>query len=121
MRASLPNPADRLVSFATGNGLLARLPRKDRERFVRACESVKFVFNEPVAEPGDTLRHIHFPIGGFVSLLTVMPGGIPIEVALVGNEGMVGMPLVLGTEKSQARLLVQGVGSALRLSVAKFR
>ena len=121
MRTKSPVPAARLVPFATGNGLLARLPRKDRERFIRGCESVELAFNETIAEPGDTLRHIHFPVGGFVSLLAVMPGGSPIEVALVGNEGMVGMPLVLGAEKSQGRLLVQGVGSALRMTIARFR
>lgn len=121
MRANLPSPAGRLVPSATGNGLLARLPRKDRERFVRACESVELVFNETIAEPGDTMHHIHFPIGGFVSLLAVMPGGVPIEVALVGNEGMVGIPLALGVEKTAGRLLVQGHGTALRMTAAKFR
>lgn len=111
----------RSASIGAANRLLARLPRKDRDRFVRGCDHVDLVFNETFAEPGDTMRHVHFPTGGFISLLAVMPGGTPIEVALVGNEGMVGMPLVLGTDKSLGRLLVQGVGSALRMPVAKFR
>ena len=121
MTSNVSVPVDRIAPAAAANRLLARLPRKDRERFMRGCESVSLVFNETIAEPGDTMRHIHFPTGGFVSLLAVMPGGVPIEVALVGNEGMVGMPLILGTEKSSSRLLVQGVGAALRMSVARFR
>src|SRR5258706_10896250 len=108
MRANLPSPAGRLVPSATGNGLLARLPRKDRERFVRACESVELVFNETIAEPGDTMHHIHFPIGGFVSLLPVMPGGGPLEGALVGHEGGVGVPPPLRVEKTPRRPPVPG-------------
>src|SRR5258706_12467377 len=106
MRANLPSPAGRLVPSAMGNGLLARLPRKDRERFVRACESVELVFNETIAEPGDTMHHIHFPIGGVVSLPAVMAGGVPIEVALGGHEGGVGIPLALGGGETAGRLLL---------------
>ena len=121
MPANANASVDRSASIAAANRLLARLPRKDRDRFVRGCESVELVFNEIVAEPGDTMRHVHFPTGGFISFLAVMPGGTPIEVALIGNEGMVGMPIVLGMEKSQGRLLIQGVGTSLRMTVAKFR
>src|SRR5258708_29058315 len=120
MPANLSTLAIRLAPAAMANGLLARLPRKDRERFVRGCESVDLVFNVTIAEPGDTMRHIHFPIGGFVSLLAVMPGGVPIEVALVGNEGMVGMPLALGVEKTAARLPIPEQTTALRMTAARY-
>ncbi len=112
---------DRTAPGAAANRLLAHLPRRDRDHFVRGCERVDLEFNKILAEPGDTMRHIHFPTGGFVSLLAVMPDGVPIEVALVGNEGMVGMPLALGLERSSGRALVQGAGSALRMGGAKFR
>src|SRR5258706_6569802 len=119
MRANLPSPAGRLVPSATGNGLLARLPPKDRERFVRACESVELVFNETIAEPGDTMHHIHFPIGGVVSLLALMPGGGPIEGALVGNEGVVGIPPALRVEETARRLLVPGDRTAFGMTPAE--
>lgn len=103
------------------NRLLAHLPRKDRERFMSACETIDMVFNKTMAEPGDTMSEVQFPTGGFVSLLTVMPDGVPIEVALVGNEGMVGMPIFLGLDESWGRFLVQGVGPALQMSATRFR
>ena len=103
------------------NRLLDRLPRKDRERFIGKCVDVELALHEPIAEVGKTIGHIHFPTGGFISLLTVMPDGAQIEVALVGDEGMFGLPLVLGLGQSQERALVQGAGPSWRMSVAKFR
>jgi CRP-like cAMP-binding protein len=103
------------------NRLLATLPRKDRERFLSGCENVEMVFNKTIAEPGDAMPQVQFPTGGFISLLTVMPDGVPIEVALVGNEGMVGMPIFLGLDTSQGRFLVQGVGPALQMTSTRFR
>lgn len=109
---------------ATGiasNRLLAHLPRKDRDRFTSGCEIIDLVFNKTIAETGDTVSHVQFPTGGFVSLLAVMPDGVPIEVALVGNEGMVGMPVFLGMDESQGRFLIQGIGPALQMTSARFR
>src|SRR5258706_11201446 len=106
MRANLPSPAGRLVPSATGNGLLARLPRKDRERFVRACESVELVFNETIAEPGDTMHHIHFPIGGVVFPLPPVSGGGPIWGAVVGRQGVGGVSPPLWVGENTRRPLV---------------
>lgn len=103
------------------NRLLDRLPRKDRDRFIAKCLPVELVLHETLVEPGKTIRHVHFPTGGFISLLTVMPEGMQIEVALVGDEGMFGLPLVLGLAHSQERALVQGIGPSLQMSVPKFR
>jgi CRP-like cAMP-binding protein len=104
-----------------GNRLLARLPHKDRERFLKGCVPVELAFRGKLSEPGGTIDHIHFPTTGFVSLLTALPDGRRLEVALVGDEGMVGIPLLLGLATSQVHSQVQGVGSALRMSAAKFR
>jgi CRP-like cAMP-binding protein len=106
---------------AVGNRLLAALPRKDRERFVAGCERVELVFAEVLTEPGERIRHVYFPTESFVSLTTPTNGCASLEVGLVGNEGMLGISLILGVEVSPLRALVQGPGPALRMSTAPFR
>ncbi len=104
-----------------GNRLLAALPRDDRLRFIAGCEDVDLVLSEVLFEPGERLRHVHFPTTGFVSLLTPVDGSTRLEVGLVGDEGMVGTPLILGVETSPLQALVQGTGHALRMDAAAFR
>jgi CRP-like cAMP-binding protein len=106
---------------APANRLLARLPHTDRKRFMKGCVPVELAFNTRIAEPGKAIGYIHFPTTGFVSLLTAMPDGRRLEVALVGDEGMLGTPLLLGAATSQLQGMVQGAGSALRMSAARFR
>ncbi len=102
------------------NRLLAALPRKDRESVFKGCMPVELGFEEILAEPGDTIGHVHFPTHSFISLLTPM-GATSIEVALVGDEGMFGLPIALGVGVSPVRALVQGAGPALRMTAARFR
>jgi len=71
--------------------------------------------------PGGKIRHVHFPIKGFVSLLTPVDGSAQLEVGLVGDEGMVGTPLALGIPTSPLQAVVQGAGYALRMDAARFR
>lgn len=102
------------------NRLLAALPRKDRESVFKGCMSVDLAFEEILAEPGETIGHVHFPTHSFISLLTPMDT-TSIEVALVGDEGMFGLPIALGVGVSHVRALVQGAGPALRMTAARFR
>ena len=97
------------------------LPRKDRDRIVAGCDHVELTFAEKISSPGDAIDHVHFPTGGFVSILTSVPEGGQLEVALVGHEGMVGIPMVMGVGLSQEHAQVQGAGPALRMSAARFR
>ena len=103
------------------NGLLAALPRKDRLHFVAGCEDVPLVLSEILFEPGERVLHVHFPTTGFVSLLSPIDGSTRLEVGLVGDEGMVGSPLVLGVALSPLQALVQGAGRSLRMGAAAFR
>ena len=88
---------------------------------VAGCDHVELTFAEQLSEPGSEIDHVHFPTGGFVSILTSVPNGGQLEVALVGNEGMVGIPIVMGVAVSQAHAQVQGAGPALRMSAARMR
>jgi CRP-like cAMP-binding protein len=102
------------------NRLLAALPRKDRQRFLAGCEPVELVFTEILAEPGERIRHVYFPTESFISLTTPVNGCPSLEVGLVGDEGMLGIALVLGVDVSPLHALVQGAGPALRMNAASF-
>ena len=86
-----------------------------------ACEPVYLSLGEVLAEPGALIRHAHFPTGGFISLIAPIDDAGAIEVALVGVEGVHGVPIVLGATASSIRAEVQGRGSAWRMEAAAFR
>lgn len=102
------------------NSLLAAVPRKTYARLLANLESVTLNFGEVLYEPGQTIRHVYFPGASLVSLLTLADGHLALEVGLIGREGMVGIPLVLGHHVSAVRALVQGEGTALRMTSANF-
>ena len=87
---------------------------------MRELERVELSFGQVLYEPGATMRYVYFPIDCLVSLLTAVDKRRTLEVGMVGNEGMVGMPYVLGIGISAVRALVQGAGAALRMSTKRF-
>jgi CRP-like cAMP-binding protein len=97
------------------NRLLACLPDADRERIFHHLELVPMRLGQVVYESGVTLKHVYFPIDCIVSLLYVMKDGDSAEVAMVGNEGIVGISLFMGGEATTGRAVVQSDGHALRL------
>lgn len=103
------------------NRLLAALPRKDYQRLLRDLEPVTLTFGDVLYEPEQPIRHVYFPSDSLVSLLTLVEGHMALEVGLVGREGMLGIPVALGIVDSPVRALVQGTGSALRMTSALFR
>ena len=105
----------------TNNRLLAALPDKDRGRVLGHCDQVELEAGDVLHEAGASQRHVYFPTGGFVSLVSPVNSKAGLEVALVGNEGMVGISAVLGVSISPLRHLVHGAGSALRLPTPAFR
>jgi len=102
------------------NSLLAAIPGKAYRRLLGGLEPVSLKFGEVLCEPGQTIRHVYFPGASLVSLLTLADGHLALEVGLIGREGMVGVPLVLGHHVSLVRALVQGEGTALRMTSAAF-
>jgi len=108
------------AAVAPGNLLLAGLPAGDRRRLIAHCEPVELAFAEVLCEAGDRIRHVYFPTGGFISLISSVDRGSDLEVGLVGVEGMLGSSLLLGVEVASLRALVQGAGPALRIDAAQF-
>jgi hypothetical protein len=107
-------------SAAGVNRLLVALPSEDRQRFLANCEPVVLVFAEVLAEPGERIHHVYFPTMSFISLTTQTNEHACLEVGLVGDEGMLGISLLLGVNVAPLRALVQGAGPALRIDAASF-
>jgi CRP-like cAMP-binding protein len=103
-----------------GNLLLGALSSEDRQRLTGGQTPVDLRLSDTLSEPGDRVRHVYFPIDGFISLITPGIGRAQLEIGLVGNEGMLGVPLLLGVNVSPLRALVQGSGRAWRIDAATF-
>ncbi|GAC1630615.1 MAG: Crp/Fnr family transcriptional regulator [Nevskia sp.] len=103
------------------NRLLEALPLRAQQSIRKECERVELVFGEVLCEPGEAIRDVYFPTEGFISLIATVGEGPSLEVGLIGNEGMLGMPLVLGITTSPLRALVQGSGGAWRMQAGHFQ
>jgi CRP-like cAMP-binding protein len=103
------------------NHLLAALPRNDLARLLPALAPVSLKFGEILYEPNQPIPHVYFPIDCLVSLLVPTDGRQLLEVGMVGHEGMVGASIALSMPSSSLHALVQGGGSALRMSAKRFR
>lgn len=111
----------RVKPAIAGNHLLAALPRHDQQRILARCDHVDLVADEVLHEAGTVQRHVYFPTGGFISLVTPLDATAGVEVNLVGSEGMVGESVLLDVPVSPHHHLVQGSGSALRLTAGAMR
>src|SRR5690349_3394909 len=104
------------------NLLLSALPASALRKLLAEEDPVPLVLSDRLFERGQRARHVYFPIDAFVSLLTpgATQGSAALEVALVGNEGMVGSWLLLGVDAAPLRALVQGGGLAWRVDTKTF-
>ena len=103
------------------NRVLASIPRKEYKRLHDLLEPVELKFGQVLYEPGKPIRYVYFPVDCLISLLTAVDKRRTLEVGMVGNEGMAGMPFILGMGVSGVRAIVQGRGNALRMGAAPFR
>jgi CRP-like cAMP-binding protein len=102
------------------NRLLSALPRKDFARLRRGhLTTVTLERKDPVWEPNQTIEVVYFPLDAVVSVLAVADSGV-VEVATIGNEGVVGLPVFLGAERSPGRAFCQVPGRAERLAAQVF-
>src|ERR1700693_3020215 len=104
-----------LSSERIKNHLLAALPHADPRRWRPLLEPVDLPLGEVLYESGITLSHVYFPTTAIVSLLYVMENGASAEIAVVGNEGIVGISLFMGGESTSSRAVVQSAGQGFRL------
>ncbi len=97
------------------NQLLAALPDDEWQRWAPRLEWVDLPLGHVVYESGASLSHVYFPTTAIVSLLYVMENGASAEIAVVGNEGLVGISLFMGGESTPSRAVVQSAGEGFRL------
>lgn len=106
---------------AAVNRLLATLPKNEYQRLLPKLKTVNLVLGEKLYEPGETIKYVYFPNNSIISLISSLSGTAWLEVGMVGNEGMAGLPVFMGVNSSSTRALVQGSGTAMRMSSAAVR
>jgi CRP-like cAMP-binding protein len=106
------------AASATQNKLLAALPSVELQRWLSKLEAVDLPLGEVLYESGGVQSHVYFPTTAIVSLLYVMESGASAEIAVVGNEGVVGIALFMGGESTPSRAVVQSAGHCLRMEAA---
>ena len=102
------------------NRLLAALPFKEYKRLLPKLEEIPLTFTETIYAPGDIIRYVYFPNSGIISLLAAVGERSQLEVGIVGNEGMIGLPVFLGVKTSNNQAFVQGVGASMRIETKDF-
>jgi CRP-like cAMP-binding protein len=103
------------------NHLLAALPHAQWVMWRSHLEYVDMPLGQVLYEPGSTLTHVYFPTTAIVSLLYVMQNGESAEIAVVGNEGVVGVSLFMGGNSTSSRAIVQSAGGAYRLTAERMK
>jgi CRP-like cAMP-binding protein len=101
--------------ISPNNQLLAALGTSDLERLTPHLELTPLLLGDALYESGRLQRYVYFPVDSIVSLLNVMVDGSTAEIAVVGNDGVVGVALFMGGETSPSRAVVQSAGQAYRL------
>jgi CRP-like cAMP-binding protein len=114
-RAPIPGKGTEAGHDPHNNHLLNALPDADYQRLRPHLELVPLTLGEALYEPDVKLRHVYFPTTAIVSLLYVMADGASAEIAVVGNEGILGISLFMGGETTPSRAVVQSAGHAYRL------
>ena len=113
------------VSFAPqsrlSNRLLAAIPREEYDRLLPLMEAVSLDLKQILYQPNERIEYVYFPINGAVSLLTIMKNGTGAEVGLVGNEGMVGLPVFLKAALTVGQAITQIACHALRMKAEVFK
>ena len=98
------------------NWLLAALPDAEWQRWLPQLEAIDMPLGQVLYESGGTLEYVYFPMASIVSLLYVLESGASAEIAVVGNEGIVGIALFMGGGSTPSRAVVQSAGKGFRLS-----
>ncbi|MEP6848526.1 MAG: Crp/Fnr family transcriptional regulator [Acidobacteriota bacterium] len=108
-------PVTKHTDSALDNHLLAALPEEEFERLKPDLEPVTLALGQVIYESGEQLEYIYFPTTVIISLLYIMENGSTAEIAMAGNDGLVGIALFMGGSTTPSRAVVQSAGNAYRL------
>ncbi len=106
---------------APQNRLLSALSPADYKRLAPHMETVHLELKHVAFKPNEPIEYAYFPLTGIASMLTIMKGGKAVEVATVGNEGMVGLPLFLGVNTTPSQVFTQVPGDSIRIKAGMFQ
>src|ERR1700676_1718317 len=110
----------RRIHVAGENRLLVALPRDEYDRLLPHLEKVSLPLRDILYEANGPIAHVFFPLSGVVSLV-IVDGSFTLEVGIIGNEGLVGTPVFLGSDRSPTRAIAQIPGEALRMKAKVFQ
>src|SRR4028118_273170 len=113
MSEARPNPIK--------NRLLSALPNSEYERLLPHLEPVSLTFKQIIYAPNEPIEYVYFPNSGIISLVNLTEDGGTVEAATVGNEGMAGIPVLLGTDRMIGQAMTQIVGDAVRMKADVFK
>jgi CRP-like cAMP-binding protein len=108
-------------SAPSPNSLITALPASQQARLLRAGEPVELASGDVLCEAGQPYRHAYFPHSGLISEMSALDGHNPLEMGLIGQEGMLGATVLLGTAEAPLQARVQGPGLAMRIPIARLR
>jgi CRP-like cAMP-binding protein len=103
------------------NQILASLPPAEQARILLHLELVSMPLGQSLYESGDVLHHVYFPTNSIISLLYILKDGSSAEIAIVGNEGLIGIALFMGGESTPNQAVVQSAGESYRLSASRLK
>jgi CRP-like cAMP-binding protein len=107
-------------SLISGNRLLACLPKRDHRKIADDLELVSLKARHTAYEHGQAIEHIYFPVNTVISIVAGTRQGEEVEVAAIGNEGMVGLPVFLGTDSTPGKAYAQVPGESFRIKAEAF-
>jgi len=108
------------ASLISSNHLLACLPKRDHQKLAPELELISLKARHTAYEPGKSIKHIYFPLNTVISISTETAQGRDIEVATIGNEGMVGLPVFLGADSTPGFAYAQVPGDSFRINAEAF-
>jgi CRP-like cAMP-binding protein len=100
------------------NRLLQQLPQAEQDQLLQQAELVQLEFAERLCQLDDAYQHLYFPLTAFVSLIAKLPGHPPLEMGLIGYDGVLGATILLHTRSAPSEAIVQGAGMAWRIPIA---
>src|SRR5436189_5574671 len=103
------------------NDLLAALPSAEYERLLPHLKHVSLPLKEILCEAGDTMKYAYFPLSGMISMLSILVDGANVEVGVIGSDGMLGVPIFLGSGISPNTAIVQVADGAMRMKADVLR
>ena len=115
MGPSVSDSAGDILSQARLNEILAALPPADLESIAPQLIPIDFSVDAPFFRQQDRIDDVYFPTSGIISMLTLLEDGTSVEVAVIGSEGMVGIPIVMGAQIETHEALTQSAGTALKI------